>query len=119
MNKKGQRKQKALTDYKKECVKQNMEKYDEYMYVEYYYNGLEYPNNNNIIITKIKEKYKGMTPEEAVKYYFENNHVNKMETRIDEYGREVPILPKNSLVDFKTMVKIEDCYFIDFVKKLK
>ena len=88
------------------------------MYVEYYYNGLDYPNNN-IIITKIKEKYKGMTPEEAIKYYFENNDVIKMDTRIDECGREVPILPKDSLVDFKTMVKIGDSYFIDFVKQLK
>ncbi len=118
MNKKGQRKQKALTGYRKECVKQNMEKYDEYMYVEYHYNGLEYPKNINNI-TKIKEKYKGMTPEEAIKYYFENNNVIKMDTRKDEYCTEVPILPKDSLVDFKTMVKIGDYYFIDFVKKLK
>jgi hypothetical protein len=56
-----------------------MEKYDEYMCVEYYYNILEYPNDEEYS-SKIKEKYKGMKPEEAVKYYYENNSVVKLES---------------------------------------
>ncbi len=115
MNKKGLRKQKTLTGYKKECVEKSMEKYDEYMYVEYYYNMLEYPIDEEYG-TKIKEKYKGKTPKEAVKFYYENNSVIRLETKLNEYGISVPILPENSIVDFKSMVKIGDHYFIDIVK---
>ncbi len=51
-------------------------------------------------IIQNKGKIRRNDTRRSSEYYYENTNVVKMEFQIDENGREFPILPKKSVVDF-------------------
>ena len=77
MTKTGLKGQKQLTGYKKmihnemfklKTREEVIEQIKEEQYVMYYYNTGEYPNNEDYN-TVIQEKYKGISRDEALKFY--------------------------------------------------